>query len=356
MDPRAMRRSFLAHFWAALRVVWPILSALLVVMVGLGVVVGRIEHWPLRDSLYFTFVSGLTIGYGDLVPKTLLARARGRDRDHRRPAERPHRRRRRAGAARGRARGKRAVVVAQLYSRAVSPGRSSMPPCLRLLALAFVTAIAIPVAAQAPGGTLAKIRDARAITLGYRTDAPPFSFADRDGRPAGYTVDLCNRVADSIKAALNLPELRVQWVPVTPDNRIDLVRQGRVDLECGTTTATLTRQEQVDFSNPTFVDGGGLLVRVDSKVWQLKDLASRKIAVGRNTTAARRLPEALKARGVSAQIVHVASAEEAIAMLEAGGVDAYANDRIILLGAATRARDPGRLAITDEDYSVEPTA
>ena len=229
-----------------------------------------------------------------------------------------------------------------------------MPPCLRLLALAFVTAIAIPVAAQAPGGTLAKIRDARAITLGYRTDAPPFSFADRDGRPAGYTVDLCNRVADSIKAALNLPELRVQWVPVTPDNRIDLVRQGRVDLECGTTTATLTRQEQVDFSNPTFVDGGGLLVRVDSKVWQLKDLASRKIAVGRNTTAARRLPEALKARGVSAQIVHVASAEEAIAMLEAGGVDAYANDRIILLGAATRARDPGRLAITDEDYSVEP--
>jgi Na+-translocating ferredoxin:NAD+ oxidoreductase RnfE subunit len=74
MDSRAMRRSFLAHFWTALRVVWPILSALLVVMVGLGIVVGRIEDWPLRDSLYFTFVSGLTIGYGDLVPKTLLAR------------------------------------------------------------------------------------------------------------------------------------------------------------------------------------------------------------------------------------------------------------------------------------------
>jgi hypothetical protein len=74
MDARAMRRSFLAHFWGALRVVWPILSALLVVMVGLGVAVGRIEDWPLRDSLYFTFVSGLTIGYGDLVPKTLLAR------------------------------------------------------------------------------------------------------------------------------------------------------------------------------------------------------------------------------------------------------------------------------------------
>ena len=225
---------------------------------------------------------------------------------------------------------------------------------LRSLALMLAAALAAPVAAQTSGGTLAKIRDARAIALGYRTDAPPFSFADRDARPAGYSVDLCNRVAASIKGALNLPELRVQWIPVTPDNRVDLVRQGRIDLECGTTTATLARQEQVDFSNPTFVDGGGLLVRVDSKVWQLKDLAGKKVAVGRNTTAARRLPEALKARGVSAQIVYVATAEEAIAMLEAGGVDAYANDRIILLGAATRARDPGRLALTDEDFSVEP--
>jgi hypothetical protein len=74
MDARAMRRSFLTHLWSGLRVVWPILSALLIGMVALGFVVGLIEDWPLRDSIYFTFVSGLTIGYGDLVPKTLLAR------------------------------------------------------------------------------------------------------------------------------------------------------------------------------------------------------------------------------------------------------------------------------------------
>lgn len=229
-----------------------------------------------------------------------------------------------------------------------------MNPNRFAVTVAFAATLVAPASAQQTGGTLAKIRDARTIALGYRTDATPFSFADRNGQPAGYTVDLCNRVAASIKSALNLPELRVQWVPVTPDNRIDLVRQGRIDLECGTTTTTLARQEQVDFSNPTFVDGGGLLVRVDSKVWQLKDLAGKKVAVGRNTTAARRLPEALKARGVSAQIVHAATAEEALAMLEAGGVDAYANDRIILLGAATRARDPGRLVLSDEDFSVEP--
>jgi ABC-type amino acid transport substrate-binding protein len=229
-----------------------------------------------------------------------------------------------------------------------------MHPSIRLLSFALAAALAGPVAAQTTSGTLAKIRDTRTITLGYRADAMPFSFTDRNGQPAGYTVDLCNRIAASIKSALNLPELRVQWVLVTPDNRIDLVQQGRIDLECGTTTATLARQEQVDFSSPIFVDGGGLLVRVDSKAWQLKDLAGKKVAVGRNTTAARRLPEALKARGVSAQIVHVANAEEAIAMLEAGGVDAYANDRIILLGAATRARNPGRLVLTDEDFSVEP--
>jgi hypothetical protein len=74
MDSRTMRRAFLAHFWGGLLVVWPILSALLIAMVALGIAVGLIEDWPLRDSLYFTFVSGLTIGYGDLVPKTLLAR------------------------------------------------------------------------------------------------------------------------------------------------------------------------------------------------------------------------------------------------------------------------------------------
>jgi hypothetical protein len=75
MDSRTMRRAFLAHFWGGLQVVWPILSALLIVMVALGIAVGLIEDWPLRDSIYFTFVSGLTIGYGDLVPKTLFARA-----------------------------------------------------------------------------------------------------------------------------------------------------------------------------------------------------------------------------------------------------------------------------------------
>ncbi len=229
-----------------------------------------------------------------------------------------------------------------------------MHSILLAAAVALAAALAAPVGAQPAGGTLAKIRDARTITLGYRADASPFSFADRNGQPAGYTVDLCTRVAASIGSALNLPDLRVRWVPVTPDNRIELVRKGEIDLECGTTTATLGRQEQVDFSNPTFVDGGGLLVRVDSKVWQLKDLAGRKVAVGRNTTAARRLPEALKARGVNAQIVHVATAEEAVGMLEAGAVDAYANDRIILLGASTRARDPGRLVLSDEDFSVEP--
>jgi ABC-type amino acid transport substrate-binding protein len=225
---------------------------------------------------------------------------------------------------------------------------------MRATTFFLLLAFAAPAAGQISEGTLAKIRDARAITLGYRTDAPPFSFTDRDGQPAGYSVDLCHRIAASIRSALGMSDLGVRWVPVTTDNRVDSVRQGRIDLECGTTTATLGRQEQVDFSNPTFVDGGGLLVRLDSKVWQLKDLAGKRVAVGRNTTAARRLPDALRSRGVSATVVFAANVEEAVAMLEAGGVDAYANDRIILLGAAARARDPRRLALSNEDFSMEP--
>jgi ABC-type amino acid transport substrate-binding protein len=227
------------------------------------------------------------------------------------------------------------------------------PPTLFAL-IVSASVFAAPAAAQSPAGTLAKIRDARAIVFGYRADALPFSFTDREGRPAGYSVDLCQRIAASIREDLKVGDLQTRWVAVTPDNRVEAVREGRVDLECGTTTATLARQQQVDFSNPTFVDGGGLLVRVDSKVWQLKDLAGKRVAVGRNTTAARQLPEVLGARGLRAEIVHVAGTEEAVAMLEARSVDAYANDRLILLGAATRARDPGRLVLADEDFSVEP--
>ena len=116
-------------------------------------------------------------------------------------------------------------------------------------------------AAFAQGNTLDKIRKAGTITLGYRVDAVPFSFAGPDQKPAGFSVDLCQRVVAGLARSLKLPALKTTWGAVTSQDRIDLVADGKVDLECGTTTVTLGRQAKVDFSLITFLDGGAFLSR-----------------------------------------------------------------------------------------------
>ena len=104
------------------------------------------------------------------------------------------------------------------------------------------------------------------MSIAYRTDSFPFSFEDPATRqPAGYTVDICKRVVASLQYQLRTPPLQIKWVPATAQNRMELVAKGQADMECGATTATLGRMDQVDFSSLVFVDGGGLLVRVDSK-------------------------------------------------------------------------------------------
>jgi ABC-type amino acid transport substrate-binding protein len=228
---------------------------------------------------------------------------------------------------------------------------------LRFAAALAAAAIALPAAAQAPAGaTLAKIQAARTITLGYRPDAVPFSFTGEDRQPAGYVVDLCKRVVASIQRDLRLDGLAVKWVPVTAENRFAAVTSGQIDLECGTTTVTLARLRDVDFSALTFIDGGGVLSRAEAPVAKLGDLAGKRVAVQAGTTAERALPQALKDRLITAQVVQVRSQEEAMAMLESAKVDAFATDRIVLLGAAAKSKDPRRLALSEEDFSFEPYA
>ncbi|HEY4908343.1 MAG TPA: transporter substrate-binding domain-containing protein, partial [Methylomirabilota bacterium] len=120
---------------------------------------------------------------------------------------------------------------------------------IRLLTLLVATTLlAGPAVGAELDGTLKKIKASNTITLGYREDARPFAFVGDDGKPAGYSVDLCTRIAASVAKELALPNLQVKWVKVTPANRIQSVVNGTVDLECGSTTASLSRQEQVDFS------------------------------------------------------------------------------------------------------------
>ena len=128
---------------------------------------------------------------------------------------------------------------------------------MRTLAFLLAAALAWPAAAQ----TLEKIRKAGTITLGYIDGAAPFSYADANGEPRGYSVDLCRAVAEGVSGQLQRPNLKTRWVKLTVQNRIDAVRKGQVDVECSTTTWTLARQRLVDFSLVTFVDGGSILTK-----------------------------------------------------------------------------------------------
>src|SRR5262245_31108713 len=122
-------------------------------------------------------------------------------------------------------------------------------PRRAVIALALITTLAGTTAqAQTLTGTLKKVQDSGTLTVGYRENSLPFSYTGSDGKPAGYSIDLCQEIAVAVQQELKLANLAVRWVPVTPDNRIDAVASGAVDIECGSTTASLSRQEKVDRS------------------------------------------------------------------------------------------------------------
>jgi ABC-type amino acid transport substrate-binding protein len=219
-------------------------------------------------------------------------------------------------------------------------------------ALLFLAAPAL-VQAQAPD-TLKKIRDSKTVTIAYRTDALPFSF-EEGKQPAGYTVDLCKRVAASLEQQLKTP-LQVKWVPATSQNRLELVQKRQADMECGSTTATLSRMEIVDFSSAVFVDTTGLLVRKASGAKALSGLAGKKIAVVSGTTNQKALEAAIKKQLVSANVVPVTNRDEGIAALEAGSVDGFSGDKILLLGLAGKVKDPSQYELLAEDLGFEPYA
>jgi ABC-type amino acid transport substrate-binding protein len=222
--------------------------------------------------------------------------------------------------------------------------------------LLIALALCLPLAAKAADGVLAAIQKSGTIRLGHLQSAPPFSFVDGAGQPQGYSVELCKRVADSIRQELKLAELKITWVPLQLQDRIEAVRSGKVDIECGTTTWTLTRQQEVDFSLMTFVDGATVLVNGTSEMLRIADLNGKKIAVVPTTTTAGSLQRALKARMLTADVVLVSSPEEGIAKLKSGAVDGYASDRVVLIGLGLQSKTGSNFRVLDEDFSVEPYA
>jgi glutamate/aspartate transport system substrate-binding protein len=230
---------------------------------------------------------------------------------------------------------------------------------IRGAVLGMVMAVAMQGAAahaQELDGTLKKIKTSGTFTIGYRESSRPFSFIGPDKRPAGYSIDLCLEIAQAVQKAVGVADLKLAWVPVTPETRLPAVAKGTVDIECGSTTMTLSRQEQVDFSLPTFVDGGGLLVKKEQNVAGPADLAGKRIGVAAGTTTEKALAEYLKREFVSAQTVTVKDHGEGMAALERGTIDAYASDRGILIGLALGSADYKQYGLSTTAFSYEPYA
>ena len=222
----------------------------------------------------------------------------------------------------------------------------------RIFLLALL-GLSLPAGAQ----TLDKIRKSGTITLGYIDGAAPFSFVDGNGNPQGYSVELCGVVADGVARQLKREGLKVRWVKLTIQDRIEAVRSGKVDLECSTTTWTLTRQKLVDFSLMTFLDGGSLLVKSESEATRLIDMKGKRIAVISGTTTERALRAALARRQVPAELVSIKTRDEGLTLLREGQVDALASDRTALIGVVVMSGSGrGVFKLLDQDFSVEQYA
>ena len=219
-------------------------------------------------------------------------------------------------------------------------------------AASLLAGISCALPALALAGTLEQIKKSGEIRIGYRTDAPPLAFNDASGQAAGYSVELCKRIATAVKEELKLADLKVTFVPLTSANRIDAIVQNKADIECGATTVTLSREEKVDFTLMTFVTGGSLLSLADSSVNALGDVSGKSVVVVTGTTSEAALKTALTKNLIDAKVVAVASREEAMKQLEAKQVVAFASDQIVLIGQIMQSTDPKKYSLARETFSL----
>jgi ABC-type amino acid transport substrate-binding protein len=222
------------------------------------------------------------------------------------------------------------------------------------VALVLAAGVVGTSAAEAPGGRLKTIVAKRTIAIAYRADAAPFSFVKESIEPFGYTIDICKAVVASLEKRLNIAGLKIRWVPVTAQSRFEVVASGKADLECGSSTVTLSRMKQVDFSSFVFVESTGLVVKADSGITGLKDLIGKKIAVIDGTTNEKIVAARSDQLQLNASIMRVKDRDEAVSALERGTVDAFANDKLLLI--STRFKRPQALRMLPDDLSIESYA
>lgn len=206
-------------------------------------------------------------------------------------------------------------------------------------------------------GTLQKIKESGTIVLGHRESSVPFAYVGPEQKPIGYSIDLCMKVVDAVKAEIGVDTLDIKYVPVTPQTRIPLIANGNINIECGSTTNTLTRQQQVDYAYTTFITGTKLLVKKASGINEVEDLKGKAIALAQGTTNERAIKEAIARLNIAdVKILNVKDHAEGFLALETDRVDAYSTDHILLFGLISKAKNPADYAVVGRFLSFDPYA
>jgi glutamate/aspartate transport system substrate-binding protein len=222
------------------------------------------------------------------------------------------------------------------------------------LALAAALAVSLPAGAQELTGTLKKIKETGTITVGHRESSIPFSYLDEKQQPVGYAMDLCMKVVEAVKAELKMPDLKVQLQPVTSANRIPLMQNGTIDLECGSTTNSVERQKQVSFGPTYFVINITAAVKKDSGINSITDLDGKTIATTSGTTSVAQLKKLEKLKNVDFREIYGKDHAESMQLLSTDRAVAFVMDDILLAGQIANQPNPGDYRILTEVLRTEP--
>jgi glutamate/aspartate transport system substrate-binding protein len=203
-------------------------------------------------------------------------------------------------------------------------------------------------------GTLKKIKDTGAIILGYRESSPPFSYVNRLQQPIGYSIDLCQEIVEAASGELDGMPIRIEFVPVTAADRLEKVKSGAVDLECGSTTSNLERQREVAFSPIFFISGTKLMVPKSSTVRDYRELAGKTVVVTEGTTNEAALRALASRQKVDINIVTARDHAQSLALLVAGGAEAFATDDVLLYGFIAWDPSVSGMKVVGEYLSYDP--
>ncbi|MBV8922166.1 amino acid ABC transporter substrate-binding protein [Bradyrhizobium sp.] len=224
--------------------------------------------------------------------------------------------------------------------------------------LTAIVAALLPALAKAQEAdtALRRIQQNRAVTIGFRESAQPFAYLNENRQASGYSIDVCKRIAQEIGGKLNIPDIAIRYVPVTPQTRIPLIANGTVDIECGTTVNSLARQEQVDFSYAVALAEGRPLVKKTSGIQDLPDLNGKIVALAAGTTAERYVRAALDRSKINVRVLQVRDNAEGLLAVASQRADAFVNDAVLLGGALRTAQNKDDFAVVGEPLSFEQVA